>query len=672
MTHEQAKKEIEMLIEQIDHYNEQYYQNSISEISDYEFDQLMKKLEKLEADFPEYKYDYSPTQRVGGAITKTFETVYHKYPMLSLGNTYSRQELLDFDKRVEKGLGGQKYCYFCELKFDGVAISLSYKNGLLVQGATRGDGAKGDNITANARTIRAVPLKLKESMHLPEEFEVRGEVFMPKNVFEKINKKKEEQGAVKLANPRNAASGTLKMQDSKIVASRKLGCYVYSFHSNRRIVGAHSEAIALLEKAGFNVSQTYRQCNDIEGVFQYIDEWEEKRKALPVETDGIVIKVDDYHQQEELGFTSKSPRWAIAFKYKAESISTKLLDISYQVGRTGAITPVAELEPILLSGTTVKRASLHNANEIARLDLRLGDSVYVEKGGEIIPKVTGVDLAKRVEGNPPVQYITHCPECGTELVRQEGEAAHYCPNLLGCHPQIKGRIEHFIQRNALDINTLGERTINMLYKKGFIKSPADLYDLTYDQVYQLEGFKELSTKNLLEGIEKSKEVPFENVLFGLGIRFVGKTVAEKLTEHFKNMDNLKNAAFDELVAINEIGDRIARSVVSFFEDEVNKREIERLEAAGLKFQVDEKTSAAKSDVLDGKTFVISGVFNQVSREELKEMIKANGGKVLSSVSGNLDYLVAGENMGPAKLEKAQKLNINIISEEDFLNLINKK
>ncbi len=664
----EAKKEIDELVDKINYYNEQYYQQDKSEISDFEFDQLLKKLEKLESEFPEYKYDYSPTQRVGGTITKSFNTVTHKFRMLSLGNTYSEEELIDFDKRVAKGLNGQPYEYFCELKFDGVAISLTYKNGVLVQAATRGDGTKGDDITNNARTIRSIPLKIKNE-NIPEEFEVRGEVFMPKEVFENINKQKEESGEEKLANPRNTASGTLKMQDSSIVASRKLDCFIYAYLADQNTFESHGEAISFLEKSGFNVSQTYRKCTTISEVFQYIKDWEVERFKLPLETDGIVIKVNSYTQQEVLGYTSKNPRWAIAYKYKAESAITRLNDVTYQVGRTGAITPVAELEPVLLSGTTVKRASLHNANEIERLDLRIGDYVFVEKGGEIIPKVTGVEMSKRDLEKSKIEYLKQCPECRTELIRKEGEAVHYCPNTLGCPPQIKGRIQHFIHRNAMDINSLGERTINMLYEKGFVHSPADLYKLNYEQVIQLEGFKELSTKNLLDGIEASKENAFENVLFGLGIRYVGKTVAEKLAEYFKNIDELSKASFEELVEVPEIGDRIAESVVQYFQNELNQHEIRRLKDAGLRFEVEERQDVAKSDVLVGKTFVISGVFSKLSREQLKELIKSNGGKVLSSVSGKLDYLVAGENMGPAKLEKANKLNITIISEDDFLQMI---
>jgi len=669
MDQKAAKKRIDELIEKIDYYNDLYYQKSISEVSDYEFDQLLKELEKLEAEFPEFKYDYSPTRRVGGTITKSFETVVHKFPMLSLGNTYSQQELVDFDKRVAKGLDGQSYEYFCELKFDGVAISLTYRNGVLVQAATRGDGTRGDNITNNARTIKSIPLKIRETANLPDEFEVRGEVFMPKEVFEAINRKKIEAGEERLANPRNTASGTLKMQDSSIVAERKLDCFLYAFLSESRRVKTHGDAIALLEKSGFKVSPTYRKCYSIDEVFEYINEWEVERKLLPLETDGVVIKVNDYLQQDALGFTAKSPRWAIAYKYKAESVSTQLRDITYQVGRTGAITPVAELAPVLLSGTTVKRASLHNANEIERLDLRIGDFVYVEKGGEIIPKVTGVDLARRVESSKRVEYISNCPECGTPLIRKESEAVHYCPNSLGCPPQIKGRIEHFIQRNAMDINSLGERTINMLFERELVHSPADLYDLKYEQVFQLEGFKDLSTKNLLDGITQSKEAPFENVLFGLGIRYVGKTVAEKLAAHFKNIDNLIKASYEELIEVPEIGDRIAESVFQYLRNEKNLLEISRLRSAGLQFELSENQDVAKSDVLVGKSFVISGVFSKFGRDEMKDLIKSNGGKLLSSVSGNVDYLVAGENMGPSKLEKARKLNIKVISEEEFLQMI---
>ncbi|MCC5932510.1 MAG: NAD-dependent DNA ligase LigA [Cyclobacteriaceae bacterium] len=669
MSKPSAKQEIDQLIEKIEYYNEQYYQNSISEISDYEFDVLLKKLEKLEQEYPEFRYSYSPTLRVGGSITKNFPTFVHKYPMLSLSNTYSEQELQDFDKRVAKGLGGEPFEYICELKFDGVAISITYENGILTRAVTRGDGTKGDEITNNARTIKSLPLRLKDHFNLPQIFEVRGEVFMPRDVFLKLNEERIAAGEAALANPRNTASGTLKMQDASIVASRQLDCFLYGLLSDDDIVETHEEAVLWLEKMGLNVSPTWKKCADISEVMDYIHYWEKERLKLPLDTDGIVIKVNRYAQQKRLGFTAKSPRWAISYKYKAENTSTRLLGITYQVGRTGAITPVAELEPIQLAGTTVKRASLHNANEISRLDIRVGDFVFVEKGGEIIPKVTGVDLEARDPALQKLEYISHCPECGTALVRKEGEAVHYCPNSLGCPPQIKGRIQHFIHRNAMDIDSLGERTIAMLYEKGLVKNVADLYRLKYDDIYALEGFKEQSTRNLLDGIEASKNMPFANVLFALGIRYVGKTVAEKLVFAFGNIDRLMTAGLAELCDVPEIGDRIAESLVDFFSDGENRALIEDLKNSGLQFSASQMQKVLDSEALQGKSFVISGVFKTMSREELQKKITDNGGKLLSGISGNVNYLVAGENMGPAKLEKAKKLNVNIISEEDFLNLL---
>ncbi len=668
MTSAEAKKEIQKLIDEINHHNDLYYQQSKPEISDLQFDQLLEKLAAFEKQFPQLKQPDSPTQRVGGAITKEFKTVVHQYPMLSLGNTYSQQELEDFDGRVAKGLEGEPYEYFCELKFDGVSISLIYENGILVKGVTRGDGVRGDDVTENVRTIRSLPLKIR-AKKFPQKFEVRGEVFLPKEVFKQLNKEREDIGEETYANARNTASGTLKMQDSREVAKRKLDCYVYYLLGEETGAARHSEAIAKLESWGFKVSPTYQKCKSIKEVLAYIAHWEGKRQSLPLETDGVVIKVNDLSQQARLGFTAKSPRWAIAFKYKSESLSTKLNGITFQVGRTGAITPVAELEPVLLAGTTVKRASLHNANEIARLDLRMGDHVFVEKGGEIIPKVTGVDLSKRKPNAKPVQYITHCPECGTKLVRVEGEASHYCPNEKGCPPQIKGRIEHFIQRKAMDIDSLGERTIAQLFDLGLVKSPADLYDLRKEDVLKLEGFKELSTKNLLSGIEKSTAVPFESVLFAIGIRYVGKTVAEKLARHFRSLDNLARASYDELVAAPEVGSTIAQSVVAFFKDTANRKEVERLRKAGLQFQSSEIEPEKISDILANKSFVISGTFEHYERDQLKDIILAHGGRVLSGVSGKLDYLLAGENMGPSKLEKAEKLGVKIISEPEFQKML---
>lgn len=663
MTKEEAQQEIADLSKKINHYNEQYYLNDISEISDYEFDMLLEKLIELENEFPEFKYPDSPSQRVGGTITKNFETVYHKTPMLSLSNTYSKEELEDFDRRVAKGLNGESYEYFCELKFDGVALSLTYENGMLVRGVTRGDGVRGDDITNNVRTIRSIPLRLKGDY--PQEFEARGEAFMPNKVFMQLNKEREDVGEEPYANARNTTSGTLKMQDSAAVAKRKLDCYLYSMSGENLGVDTHAGAIQKLVDLGFNVSPTFRKCANIDEVLKYIKDWEEERNKLPLITDGIVIKVNSFSQQERLGFTAKSPRWAIAYKYKSENAATRLKGITYQVGRTGAITPVAELQPVLLAGTTVKRASLHNANEIQRLDLRVGDMVFVEKGGEIIPKITGVDLTARTPGLKPVEYISHCPACGSALERVEGEAVHYCPNTKGCPPQIKGRIQHFIQRKAMDIDSLGERTIHMLFEKGFVKSPADLYDLTFDQVYQLEGFKDLSTNNLLKGIEASKATSFDSVLFALGIRFVGKTVAEKLAAYFKNIDNIINASFDDLINVPEIGERIATSVLDFFKDPENIREIERLKAAGVSMELEEADNTQVSNILDGKTFVISGVFERYSRDELKQVIQDNGGKVISAISGKLDFLLAGDKMGPAKKDKAEKLGVKIISEPDF-------
>jgi len=667
MSPDKARKEIEKLTEEINHHNYLYYQKNTSEISDYDFDQLLARLIALENEFPQFKDPNSPTQRVGGTITREFPTVTHRYPMLSLGNTYSPAELEEFDNRVRRGLDDEPYEYFCELKFDGVSISLHYENKRFVRAVTRGDGVRGDDVSANIRTIRTIPLILKGD-DLPDSFEVRGEVFMPKDVFLRLNKEREDIGEERYANARNTAAGTVKMQDSSEVARRKLDCYVYSLLGASGI-RTHEEAIKRLEAWGFNVSPTYRKCASIADVLDYIREWELKRQELPLETDGVVIKVNNIEQQEHLGFTAKSPRWAIAYKYKAQSTSTRLNDIVYQVGRTGAVTPEAMLEPVFLAGTTVKRASLHNANEIARLDLHIGDYVFVEKGGEIIPKVTGVDTSKRPADAEPVRYIERCPECNSPLYRIEGEAAHYCPNVTGCPPQIKGRIEHFIQRKAMNIESLGERTIDQLYQLKLVRSPADLYDLTRDDIARLEGFKDKSIRNLLDGIEASKKQPFENVLFAIGIRYVGKTVAEKLARYFKDIDKLAGATFEELLQAPEVGEKIARSVYDFFRNEENRREVERLRAAGLQFVSEAKTPEPVSDVLSGKSFVISGVFKNYDRDQLKEVIVQHGGKILSGVSGKLDYLVAGENMGPAKREKAEKLGVTIISEDELEKML---
>ena len=664
----EAKKEIQELVDQINHYNELYYQKNKSEISDYEFDQLLKKLDDLENEFPELKQPDSPTQRVGGTITKEFENVVHQYPMLSLGNTYSKEELEEFDVRVAKGLEGEPYDYFCELKFDGVSISLVYENGILIKAITRGDGVRGDNVIANAKTIRSLPLKIKLEP-IPSRFEVRGEVFLSKEVFKKLNQEQEDIGEETYANARNTASGTLKMQDSAEVAKRKLDCYLYYLLGEELNVSSHEEAIQKIEQWGFNVSSTYQKCKNIQEVMDYIVHWEKKRGELPLETDGVVIKVNSLDQQQRLGATAKVPRWAISFKYKAESISTRLNGITYQVGRTGAVTPVAELEPVQLAGTTVKRASLHNANEITRLDLRIGDSVFVEKGGEIIPKVTGVDLTQRKNTTTSVVYISECPECGTSLIRKEGEANHYCPNESGCPPQIKGRIEHFIQRKAMDIDSLGEQTIKQLFDLGLVNSPADLYDLKKEDLLRLEKVKDKSAENMLAGIEASKNTPFQSVLFAVGIRFVGKTVAEKLAYYFKSMDKLAAASVEELLKAPEVGEKIAQSVVQFFNQPHHVNEIARLKKAGLQMESTSVEPELISQRLEGKSFVISGTFENYERDQLKEMVLANGGRILSGVSAKLDYLLAGENMGPAKLEKARKLGVTLITIGDFEKML---
>jgi DNA ligase (NAD+) len=669
MNREEARNRIGELTNKINHYNDLYYLKDISEISDREFDLLLQELIRLEKEYPEWLDPNSPSQKVGGDVVKDFPTVAHRFPMLSLGNTYSEADLVEFDQRVAKGLGGTDYEYICELKFDGVAISLTYENGLLTRAVTRGDGVKGDEITANAKTIRSLPNKLKTT-EFPPFFEVRGEVFLPKDRFVRLNKEREEAGEELYANARNTASGSLKLQDSAQVAKRGLDCYLYSLMGVNLGVQSHEQALLLMQSLGFNVSPTFRKCASMAEVMAFINEWETKRHELPLDTDGIVVKVNRFDQQEELGFTAKSPRWAIAYKYKSESASTALLGITYQVGRTGAITPVAELAPVQLAGTTVKRASLHNANEIERLDLRLGDYVWVEKGGEIIPKVTAVDLTKRPPSNFPITYIDRCPECHTQLIRHEGEASHYCPNFTGCPPQIKGRMEHFIHRKAMDIDSLGEKTIDLLFNAGLVHTPADLYDLRYEQILSLEGFKEQSTQNLLKAIEASKAIPFEQVLFALGIRFVGKTVAEKLAQHFPTIDHLGQASFEELIAVNEIGERIAESVIRYFERPENRQEIERLKAAGVQLERVESVRVIESEALNGLSFVISGVFQHYDREGLKQKIEQNGGKVLSAISAKLNYLLAGENMGPAKRTKAESLGVKIISEQDFDKLLN--
>ncbi len=661
---------IKELTEQLNYHNHLYYQENRTEIPDREFDALLKELEALEEQHPELKEPDSPTQRVGGAVTKEFATITHKYPMLSLGNTYSEEEVTDFDERIRKTLGDEPFEYVCELKFDGVALSVSYQNGVLKHGVTRGDGVRGDDVTTNVKTIRSMPLKNVSGTPL-KDFEIRGEVFFPLQEFERVNQEREDIGEAPLANPRNATSGTIKMQDSAIVSSRRLDCFVYGLLGEDLPVESHWEGLELLKKSGFNVSPTSKKCGSLEEVMAYIEEWEHKRFELPVFTDGVVVKINRFDQQKRLGNTSKSPRWAMAYKFEAESAQTLLESISYQVGRTGAVTPVANLKPVHLAGTVVKRASLHNANEIERLDLHLGDTVNVEKGGEIIPKVTSVVLEKRPADSTPVEYISECPECQTPLIRKEGEANHYCPNEQGCAPQIKGRIEHFIQRKAMNIEGLGPETIELLLKEELIKGPVDLYELTYEQLIRLERFAKRSSEKLLDSIQKSiGSASFPQVLFALGIRHVGATGAEKLARHFKSIDALMNANFETLVETPEIGGIIAQSIVDYFTDEQNRAQVERLKTLGIALELSEEETANQSNALEGKSFVVSGVFSQFSRDELKKHIQQNGGRVVSSISGKLDYLVAGDKMGPAKKTKAEKLGVNIISEEEYIQLAN--
>lgn len=689
---------INSLTDLLNYYNHRYYQDSVSEVSDYEFDVLLRELADLENQHPELRRDDSPTLRVGGSITKNFATVYHRYPMLSLGNTYNEQDLRDFDERVRKGLYGEAYEYICELKFDGISLSMTYENGVLKRAVTRGDGTRGDDITGNVRTIKTLPLKIRseqgggsEHAAFPAVFEVRGEGFMPISSFEKLNKDLEAADEPTYANPRNAASGAFKLQDSAESARRGLDCYLYAFMSDEVFFETHEQSLLTLKEWGFNVSPSWRKCADIDQVLAYIHEWETKRHTLPLATDGIVIKVNSIAQQRELGFTAKSPRWAISFKYKAENKAGILKSVSYQVGRTGALTPVAHLDNLnedgkglQLSGTRVKRASLHNANEIERLDLRINDVVFVEKGGEIIPKITGIDAEHRPGRLTfAITYPTRCPECGTELVRKETEANHYCPNERGCPPQLRGKVEHFIHRKALNIDSLGEGKIELLFDKNLVQTPADLYDLTYEKLFGLEkviideetgktkkiGFKEKTVENILKGIEQSKQAPFKQVLFGIGIRFVGATVAEKLAAYFRNIDALIAADYAALCNVPEIGGKIAQSIVDYFADAENRNYIERLRAAGLQFETDDVAIVAESNALEGKSFLYTGTFAGMTREELEAKIEANGGKLLSGVSAKLNYLIVGEKPGASKLDKANRLNVKLISEEEFLGML---
>jgi DNA ligase (NAD+) len=665
MEQQEAKARIEFLTEELNRHNYNYYQLSMSEISDFEFDSLMLELQTLERQYPELAKVDSPTQRVGGEILKSFTTVKHRFPMLSLGNTYSRDDLFEFDQRVRKQLG-DNFEYVCELKFDGLAIGLNYVNGELVQAVTRGDGVQGDDVTANVRTIHSIPLKLKEK-DIPSDFEIRGEIVMTLSGFVKLNEEREKKGIAPFANPRNAASGSLKMLDAKKVAKRPLDCYLYYLLGDNLPFNSHFENMEKAREWGFKVSESMKKAENIEAVFDYINFWDKERNELDFDIDGIVIKVNDYTQQTNLGLTAKSPRWAIAYKFKAAQVITKLLSVGFQVGRTGAVTPVANLEPVHLAGTTVKRASLHNADIIKSLDLHYDDYVKVEKGGEIIPKIVGVDIDKRDASKSPIKFIENCPECGTKLVRREGEAAHYCPNEYHCPPQIKGKIEHFVGRKMMDIN-IGEATIATLFEKKLISNIADLYELRAEDLITLEGFQRKSVDNLLQSIEDSKKTPFEKVLFSLGIRFVGETVARKLATHFENIERLKTATFMELVMVDDIGDRIAESVLEFFNDDSNQVIIERLKKYGLQFEI-VKSSESFPNLLKGKSFVVSGKFVK-SRDEIKKLISSYGGKNVSSISSKTDYVLAGDAMGPAKLKKAEALGIKIISEDDFNNMIN--
>jgi len=662
-TTEQQINELRLALHQ---HNYNYYTLDKPEISDYEFDQLLNKLQQLEAAHPEFMDENSPTQRVGGSITKNFPTVVHENRMYSLANSYSKEDLEDWEKRIEKLSDGEVE-YTCELKYDGASISLTYENGELLRAVTRGDGNQGDEITNNIKTIKSVPLKLKGDY--PQKFEIRGEVVLPYEGFAQLNAERVENGEEPYANPRNTASGSLKLQDSSETAKRPLDCLLYSVIGEDLPFTSQFESLQKAREWGFKVPQEAILASSMQGVDEFLQYWDIHRHELPYETDGVVIKVNNLRQQEELGFTSKAPRWAMAYKFKTEQEETILESITYQVGRTGAITPVANLKPVQLAGTTVKRASLHNADQIEKLDIRVGDAVYVEKGGEIIPKIVGVNFNKRDASSNSTQYATNCPECETELVRQEGEAQHYCPNATGCPPQIVGRIQHFISRKAMDIEGLGGETVALLVKEGLIENYADLYDLKKEEVLPLERMAEKSAINLINGIQQSKEVAFERVLFALGIRYVGETVAKKLAKYFKTIDALAEASQETLVNVEEIGEKIAESVVHFFEVEENRNTIERLKSFGVQLAISEEELEGLTDKLQGNTFVISGVFQKVSRKELKKLIEDNGGKVTGSISAKTNYLVAGENMGPSKLAKAEKVGTQIISKDDFLKMV---
>ena len=659
---------IDQLREELHLHNYNYYVLNAPVISDIEFDKLMRELQDLEAKHPEHFDENSPSMRVGSDINKNFTQVEHKYPMLSLGNTYSEAEVTDFYERVSKSLN-EEFEICCEMKFDGTSISLTYENGKLVRAVTRGDGVKGDDVTDNVKTIRSIPLVLHGNDY-PQNFEIRGEILMPWDVFEKLNREREAREEPLFANPRNAASGTLKSQNSAVVASRQLDAYLYYLLGENLPCDGHYENLQKAAEWGFKISHITRKVRTLDEVFEFIKYWDIERKNLPVATDGIVLKVNSLRQQRNLGYTAKSPRWAIAYKFQAEQALTKLIKVTYQVGRTGAITPVANLEPVQLSGTVVRRASLHNADIIASLDLHVGDMVYVEKGGEIIPKITGVDAASRKPDSEKITFITHCPECGSKLIRYEDEAAHYCTNETACPPQIKGKIEHFISRKAMNIEGLGPETVDLFYQEGMIHNVADLYHLQATDICRLERMGEKSAENIIQGILRSKEVPFERVLFALGIRFVGETVAKKIAKAFRSIDALMSATLDDLIHVDEIGEKIAQSILLYFANEKNRALIERLREAGLKLEADETDYSGYTDKLQGKSIVISGVLAHHSRDEYKEMIEKHGGKNVGSISKKTSFVLAGENMGPSKLEKAQKLGITILNEDEFLAMIN--
>lgn len=668
MEREQVHQQIQGLKDELNRHNYLYYVLSKPEISDFDFDKLLKQLADLELKYPEFDDPNSPTKRVGSDISSEFVQVKHRYQMLSLANTYTEGEVLDFEERVAKLLNAKPE-YVCELKFDGVAIGLTYRNGQLVQAVTRGDGTVGDDVTANVRTIKSIPLVLHGNNY-PDDFEIRGEIIMPRNVFEELNREREEDGDAPFANPRNAASGTLKLLNSAIVAKRKLDCFLYYVLGDNLPFDNHYQNLMAAKQWGFKISEHIKLCADSNRVIDYIHHWDGARKKLPFDTDGVVIKINSYQHQNMLGLTAKTPRWAIAFKFKPERVSTTLLSVDFQVGRTGAITPVANLKPVKLAGTVVKRASLHNADQVELLDIRIGDSVFVEKGGEIIPKIVGVDNSQRTLFSVPLVFPEKCPVCGTPLVRPDGEARHFCPNQNGCPPQIKGRIEHFISRKALNIDGLGEETIALLYDSKLINDPSDLYRLTKNQLLGLDRFAEKSADNAIKSIENSKQVSFPKVLYGIGIRYVGETTARKLALHFGSINNIINAKLEELLEVGEVGDRIAQSILEFLKNPQNIEFIERLKDADVRLEISAEEQQAKSDKLKGFSIVISGTFSRISRDDLKELIQQHGGKNVSSVSASTSMLVAGDKIGPAKLEKANKLGVRIVSEDEFFDLIN--